>query len=66
MAQLEIWADPALSRNTHRIEVESDSARLEMRIENLPSEENPRSGKITPLSIIACLRGLTASLKVGA
>ena len=64
--ELEIWADPALSRNTHRIEVESDSARLEMRIENLPSEENPRSGKITPLSIIACLRGLTASLKVGA
>jgi aspartate dehydrogenase len=35
-----------------------------MKIENVPSE-NPRTGKITPLSAIACLRGLTATLKVG-
>jgi len=27
--------------------------------------ENPRTGKITPLSILACLRGLTSTLKVG-
>src|SRR6185436_11921194 len=25
--RLEIWADPALTRNVHRVEVESDSAR---------------------------------------
>ncbi len=63
---LEIWADPALTRNTHRIQVESDSARFEMQIENLPSAENPRTGKITALSVIATLRGLTAPLRVGA
>ncbi len=64
--ELEIWADPSLTRNTHRIQVESDSARFEMQIENLPSEENPRTGKITALSVIATLRGLTAPLRVGA
>lgn len=64
--ELEIWADPALTRNTHRIQVESDSARFEMQIENLPSDENPRTGKITALSVIATLRGLTAPLRVGA
>ena len=64
--ELEIWADPGLSRNTHRIQVESDSARFEMQIENLPSDENPRTGKITALSVIATLRGLTAPLRVGA
>jgi aspartate dehydrogenase len=62
---VEVWADPTVTRNTHTIRVEADSARLTMTIENVPSEENPRTGKITPLSILACLRGLTATLKVG-
>jgi aspartate dehydrogenase len=62
---VEIWADPTVTRNTHTIRVEAESARLTMTIENVPSEENPRTGKITPLSILTCLRGLTATLKVG-
>ena len=63
--QLEIWADPAIERNQHRIVVEADAARFEMAIENVPTEENPRTGKITALSVIAALRALTAPLKVG-
>jgi len=62
---VEIWGDPTVTRNTHTIRVEAASARLTMTIENVPSEENPRTGKITPLSILACLRGLTSTLKVG-
>ena len=62
---VEIWADPQVTRNTHTIRVEAEAARLTMTIENVPSEENPRTGKITPLSILACLRGLTSTLKVG-
>ncbi len=62
---LEIWADPALDRNTHRIEVDADSARFTLEIANVPSEENPRTGKNTALSVIAALRGLTSTLKVG-
>jgi aspartate dehydrogenase len=62
---LEIWADPALERNTHRIEVEADSARFTLSIENVPSPENPGTGKITALSVVAALRALTAPLKVG-
>jgi aspartate dehydrogenase len=62
---LEIWADPTVERNTHRIEVEADSARFTLEIANVPSEENPRTGKNTALSVIAALRGLTGTLKVG-
>jgi aspartate dehydrogenase len=62
--RLEIWADPALSRNTHRIEVDADTARFSMMIEGIPSE-NPRTGRIVPLSVIAALRGLVAEIKVG-
>jgi aspartate dehydrogenase len=62
--RLEIWADPGLDRNTHRIEVDADTARFSMMIEGVPSE-NPRTGRIVPLSAIAALRGLVAELKVG-
>jgi len=62
--RLEIWADPALDRNTHRIEVEADTARFAMSIENVPSE-NPRTGRIVALSTAAALRGLVAELKIG-
>jgi aspartate dehydrogenase len=62
--RLEIWADPALTRNVHRVEVESDSARFSMLIENIPSE-NPKTGLITALSVIAYLRKQRASLRVG-
>jgi len=61
---LEIWADPAATRNIHRIEVDSDSARFSMSIENIPSE-NPKTGRITALSVIAYLRKLGAALRVG-
>lgn len=63
--RLEIWADPALERNTHRITIEADSARFTMQIEGIPSDENPRTGKLTPLSTIATLRALVATLRVG-
>ena len=61
---LEIWADPALTRNVHRVEVESDSARFSMSIENIPSE-NPKTGRITALSVIAYLRKQHSALRVG-
>ena len=62
--QLEIWADPTVTRNTHTITVDADSVRFTMTIENVPSE-NPRTGKIVALSTIAALRGLVSELKVG-
>jgi aspartate dehydrogenase len=61
---IEIWADPSVDRNCHTIEVEADSARFSLTIENVPSE-NPKTGKITALSVLAALRKLHAPLRVG-
>ena len=61
---VQIWADPTVTRNVHRIEVEADSARFSMSIENIPSE-NPKTGLITALSVIALLRKQRAALCVG-
>jgi aspartate dehydrogenase len=62
---IEIWADPAVDRNIHRIEVEAAAARFSMQIENVPSLENPRTGRLTPLSVIALLQKLTSPLAIG-
>jgi len=61
---IEIWADPSVTRNIHRVVVEADSARFEMSIENVPSE-NPKTGRITALSVLAALRKMTAPLRIG-
>ena len=63
--RVEIWADPGVTRNTHTIIVKSDSSDLTMTIESIPSQENPRTGRITALSVLAALRRLTAPLVVG-
>jgi aspartate dehydrogenase len=62
--RIDIWADPAVTRNCHDIEVEADSARLRMSIENVPSD-NPKTGRIVALSVLAALRKLGAPLSVG-
>jgi len=61
---IDIWADPAMTRNCHSIEVDSDSARFTLSIENIPSE-NPKTGKNVALSVIAALRKMHAPLAVG-
>lgn len=62
--QLEIWADPTVTRNTHTITVDADTARFTMTIENIPSD-NPRTGKSVAPSTVAALRALVSELKVG-
>jgi aspartate dehydrogenase len=61
---IDIWADPSVERNCHSIEVDADSARFTLSIENVPSE-NPKTGRIVALSVLAALRKLGAPLAVG-
>ena len=61
---IDIWADPAVERNCHSIEVDSDSARYTLSIENIPSE-NPKTGKNVALSVLAALRKMHSPLAVG-
>jgi aspartate dehydrogenase len=62
---VEIWADPTITRNIHRIEVEAAAARLSMQVENVPSDDNPRTGRLTALSVIAALKKLSSPLAIG-
>ena len=63
--RVELWADPTKERNEHLIIVNSDSTRFEIKIEGVPSPENPATGLLTPLSVIATLKGLVSTFHVG-
>ena len=62
---LEIWADPAVTRNVHRIEVRSPAVDFDIDIRNVPSEANPRTGRVVSMSVVASLRRLVDPLVVG-
>ena len=63
--EYEIWADPDVTRNIHSITVDADAVNLNLEIANVPSEENPATGKITALSAIATLERLVSPFTVG-
>lgn len=63
--RVEIWADPTLQRNRHTVHVVAQSATLMFCIESVPSPANPRTSLLAAQSVLACLRGLVAPLKVG-
>ena len=62
--RIKVFAVPGLARNTHRIALEGEFGRLQIQVENVPSE-NPRTGKLSYLSAIALLRDLGATVRVG-
>ncbi len=63
--EVEVWADPAIDRNRQSVTIESDTGEAVMTINNIPSEENPRTGKIVANSVIAALQRMTAPLVAG-
>ncbi len=62
--RVRILAVPGLARNCHDIEVEGEFGRLHVHIENVPSE-NPKTGKLTALSIIRAVRDVIDPVRIG-
>ena len=59
-----IFADPGVTRNCHDIEVEGEFGRLHVQIENIPSE-NPKTGRLTALSIIRAIKDAVDPVRIG-
>jgi aspartate dehydrogenase len=62
--RLRIVAVPGLQRNCHDVEAEGEFGRLHIHVENVPSE-NPRTGKLTALSIIRSIQDAADTVRVG-
>jgi aspartate dehydrogenase len=59
-----ILAVPGLERNCHDIEIEGEFGFLSVHIENVPSE-NPRTGRLTMLSIQRAVEDASDSVRIG-
>ncbi len=63
--KVQIWADPALRRNVHEIDVESKAARLKISCENTASPDNPKTSYLAILSAAASLAGFSDAVRIG-
>jgi aspartate dehydrogenase len=57
-------AVPGLKRNCHDIEVKGEFGFLSVHVENIPSE-NPRTGRLTALSIIRSIQEAYDTVRIG-
>jgi aspartate dehydrogenase len=60
-----VIADPGVTRNMHEIKVTGEFGAMTVRVENVPSPENPKTSYIAMLSAIATLKKLTEPVWVG-
>jgi aspartate dehydrogenase len=59
-----VVADPTVERNTHEIEVRGEFGELRIVLQNIPTE-NPKTGRLTAMSMIKALRNLTENVVIG-
>jgi aspartate dehydrogenase len=62
---IKVVADPLATRNIHEVVVKGDFGQMQLRIENIPSLENPRTGRLTALSVLAYLKQLLSPVHLG-
>jgi aspartate dehydrogenase len=60
-----VVADPSLARNTHEVVAEGTFGELRFEIRGIPTEDNPRTGRIVAMSVVHTLRRLNAPLVIG-
>lgn len=63
--KIEIWLDPNVERNVHRIAVDADSTRFDMEIQNVPNPGHEGTGPLVAYSIIAVLQDMTSWFRIG-
>jgi predicted dinucleotide-utilizing enzyme len=62
---VQLWADPAVTRNIHEIHVAGAFGETTILTQNLPSPDNPSTSYLAALSIITLLKNLDRPLVVG-
>ena len=60
-----VKVDRKLKRNVHRITVESDKAKIEVKVENVPTIVNPKTSFLAILSAQSLLEKIVSNLKIG-
>ena len=62
--RVRILAVPGLAFNCHDVDMEGEFGRLHVHIENVPTE-NPKTGKLTALSIVRAVQDVVDPVRIG-
>lgn len=60
-----VVADPSVTRNTHEVIARGYFGEVRIIMQNIPTEANPKTGRIVALGVIKAIRNLTAPVVVG-
>lgn len=63
--RLKVVADPGLTHNTHVIEIRGKSGNISIKLENVPSAENPKTAMLACYSALAALKLIKAPVRYG-
>lgn len=62
---VQIIADPKVDKNIHQLEAHGDFGRLELKLENNPSPDNPKTSYLTAMSVLSSLKSLDRVMRIG-
>jgi aspartate dehydrogenase len=62
---LKVVADPALTLNTHLIRIRGPTGSIDLRFENLPSLDNPKTAMLACFSALAALEQFNSPVRYG-
>jgi aspartate dehydrogenase len=62
--EVEIWADPTATGNSHEIEVIGEFSTIRASVANAPDPANPKSSMLAAQSIVSLLKNMTAPVAV--
>jgi len=63
--RLKVVADPALKHNTHYIDVRGKTGNISIKLENVPSPENPKTAWLACYSALAALKAVQTPVRYG-
>jgi aspartate dehydrogenase len=63
--RLKVVADPALTHNTHFIEIRGRTGNVSIRLENVPAPENPKTAWLACYSALAALKAAKSPIRYG-
>jgi aspartate dehydrogenase len=62
---MRVYADPTVTLNTHEVQARGAFGELRLVLQNVPSPENPKTGRIVAMSVLKAVRNRLAPLVVG-
>jgi aspartate dehydrogenase len=63
--RLKAVADPQLTHNTHFIDIRGRTGSISIKLENVPSPENPKTAWLACYSALAALKAMHSGIRYG-